>query len=95
MNFHQEQISKFIDQDYQRKVWQALKGYLDLWDKKIAKKNCDTLLDVSVSSLRRGHANLLCIVPILADDPRGVPITSNDNYLSPRINGVLHFWVGT
>ena len=23
-----------------------------------------------VSSLRRGHANLLCIVPILSDDPR-------------------------
>ena len=22
-----------------------------------------------VSSLRRGHANLLCIVPILSDDP--------------------------
>ena len=39
-------------------------------------KNCDTLLDVSVSSLRRGHANLLCIVPILADDPRGVPLYS-------------------
>jgi hypothetical protein len=37
-------------------------------------KNCDTLLDVSVSSLRRGHANLLCIVPILADDPQGVPL---------------------
>jgi len=30
----------------------------------------DTLLDVCVSSLRRGHANLLCIVPILTDDPR-------------------------
>ena len=29
-----------------------------------------TLLDVCVSSLRRGHANLLCIVPILTDDPR-------------------------
>ena len=29
-----------------------------------------TLLDVRVSSLRRGHANLLCIVPILTDDPR-------------------------
>ena len=29
-----------------------------------------TLLDLSVSSLRRGHANLLCIVPILTDDPR-------------------------
>ena len=26
-----------------------------------------TLLDLGVSSLRRGHANLLCIVPILSD----------------------------
>ena len=33
-------------------------------------KNGDTLLDICVSSLRRGHANLLCIVPILTDDPR-------------------------
>jgi hypothetical protein len=29
-----------------------------------------TLLGFYVSSLRRGHANLLCIVPILADEPR-------------------------
>ena len=29
-----------------------------------------TLLDLRVSSLRSGHANLLCIVPILTDDPR-------------------------
>ena len=29
-----------------------------------------TLLDLCVSSLRRGHANLLYIVPILTDDPR-------------------------
>ena len=29
-----------------------------------------TLLDLCVSSLRRGHANLLCIVPILTHDPR-------------------------
>ena len=29
-----------------------------------------TLLDVCVSSLRRGHANPLCIVPMLTDDPR-------------------------
>ena len=29
-----------------------------------------TLLDWCVSSLRRGHANLLCVVPILTDDPR-------------------------
>ena len=36
-----------------------------LWHKKLV-----TLLDLCVSSLRRGHANLLCIVPILADEPR-------------------------
>ena len=29
-----------------------------------------TLLGLCVSSLHRGHANLLCIVPILNDDPR-------------------------
>jgi len=29
-----------------------------------------TLLDFCVSSLRRGHANLLCTVPSLTDDPR-------------------------
>ena len=29
-----------------------------------------TLLDLCVASLRRGHANLLCIVPILTDNPR-------------------------
>ena len=30
----------------------------------------DSILDVCVSSLRRGHASLLCVVPILTDDPR-------------------------
>ena len=34
------------------------------------KEKLVTLLDLCVSSLRRGHANLLCIVPILSDDPR-------------------------
>ena len=34
-------------------------------------KKLGTLLDLCVSSLRRGHANLLCIVPVLSDDPRG------------------------
>ena len=34
------------------------------------RKKLVTLLDVCVSSLRRGHANHLCIVPILTDDPR-------------------------
>ena len=33
-------------------------------------KKSFTPLDLCVSSLRRGHANLLCIVPILTDDPR-------------------------
>ena len=35
-----------------------------------------TRLDVCVSSLRRGNANLLCIVPISTDDPRreSVPV---------------------
>ena len=33
-------------------------------------KNLFTLLDLCVSSLRRGHANLLYIVPILTDDPQ-------------------------
>ena len=28
------------------------------------------LLDLCVSSLRRGHANLRCAAPIAADDPR-------------------------
>ena len=31
---------------------------------------CFALLDLCVSSLRRGHANLLCIVPILTHDLR-------------------------
>ena len=40
-----------------------------------------TLLDLCVSSLRRGHANLLCIVPILTDDPRR----------DSEIHNILHY----
>ena len=37
-----------------------------------------TLPDLRVSSFRRGHANLLCIVPILTDDPRREsPVTAS------------------
>ena len=36
-------------------------AYLALWL---------SLLDLCVSSLRTGHANILCIVPSLTDDPR-------------------------
>ena len=39
-------------------------------DEQKVNKKLSTLLDLCVSSLRRGHANLLCIVPILTDDPR-------------------------
>ena len=45
-------------------------------------KKLFTLLDLCVSSLRRGHANLLCIVPILTDDPRRESKTIWKNYLS-------------
>ena len=38
-------------------------------------KRLCTLLDLCVSSLRRGHANLFCIVPILSDDPRRESVT--------------------
>ena len=31
------------------------------------KKKLEPFLDLCVSSLREGHANLLCIVPILTD----------------------------
>jgi hypothetical protein len=34
------------------------------------KKKFGPFLDLCVSSLRRGHANLLCIVPILSDVPK-------------------------
>ena len=40
------------------------------WAKMATEKKLGTLFDLCVSSLRRGHANLLCIVPILSDDPR-------------------------
>ena len=29
-----------------------------------------TLVDLCASSLRRGHASLLCVVPVLTDAPR-------------------------
>ena len=39
--------------------------------KKNSEKKFGPFLDLCVSSLRRGHANLLCIVPILSDVPEG------------------------
>ena len=42
-----------------------------------ARESCEKFgpfLDLCVSSLRRGHANLLCIVPILSDVPEGTKL---------------------
>ena len=50
--------------------------------KKIAKK-LFTLLDLCVSSLRRGHANLLCIVPILTDALRRGSKSSTRDWVTP------------
>ena len=58
-------------------------------------KKLFTLLDLCVSSLRRGHANLLCIVPILADDPRGVPTTIVGKALRTPWLEALHLYMGT
>ena len=41
-----------------------------LRDHRGRKKKFGPFLDLCVSSLRRGHANLLCIVPILSDVPK-------------------------
>lgn len=56
-------------------------------------KKLFTLLDLCVSSLRRGHANLLCIVPILTDgNPCGNPNGewSNKSYLWALSTSKVH-----
>ena len=47
------------------------------------KKILEPFLDLCVSSLRRGHANLLCIVPILTDVRRHNFATSALPYTRP------------
>jgi hypothetical protein len=42
-------------------------NWVDMEGKKQKAKKFGPFLDLCVSSLRRGHANLLCIVPILSD----------------------------
>ena len=48
---------------------QAFRPDLEVWGVKgvNVKKILEPFLDLCVSSLREGHANLLCIVPILTD----------------------------
>ena len=65
------------------KPWSLVRRVLQLRDRRraLARRDlaapelslsclCFNLLDLCVSSLCRGHANLLCIVPMLTDDPR-------------------------
>jgi len=55
-----------------------------------SKKKFDTVLDFCVSSLRRGHANLLCIVPILTVVLfRGTKVASRNIDLVPFITPAI------
>ena len=54
---------------------------LETRSKKMRKK-FGPFLDLCVSSLRRGHANLLCIVPILSDVPEGTMLTAGLRYIN-------------
>ena len=60
-------ISNFNNLNYKHQILNRIKL---ITFTKFIQKNGYTLLDLSVSSLRRGHANLLCIVPILTDVTR-------------------------
>ena len=68
-------------------VWLVLKSWRGSWS-----KNGVTLLDLSVSSLCRGHANLLCIVPILSDVSEETEQALRPRFISwffrPSLSGV-------
>ena len=61
------------------------------WRARVKKKSV-TLLDLCVSSLRRGRANLLCIVPILTDDLRRE--SDREWFLYRRVAGLQLCWSG-
>ena len=64
-------ISRTYVQQFTTNSYRAFEAcnYL-LVSSELLKYGLFTLLDLCVSSLRGGHANLLCIVPISTDDPR-------------------------
>ena len=49
-------------------------------------KNLEPFLDLCVSSLRRGHANLLCIVPILTDVPERTMMLETRRYVCATVH---------
>ena len=50
----------------------------------VTQKILEPFLDLCVSSLREGHANLLCIVPILTDVAEATACGRNDYYICFR-----------
>ena len=52
-----------------------------------------TLLDLCVSSFRRDHGNILCIAPMLTDDPRrACSIEINNSILFASVLVFHWFW---
>ena len=50
-----------------------------------SQKILEPFLDLCVSSLREGHANLLCIVPILTDVAEATTIYLSLLYKNPKV----------
>ena len=55
-------------------------------------KILEPFLDLCVSSLREGHANLLCIVPILTDVAEATPATSGQAHTNMNSLFNLRVW---
>lgn len=51
----------------------------------LRRNNQSTLLDLCMSSVRRRHANLLCVVPILSDDLRRVSALQSEERRAMRL----------
>ncbi len=63
-------MGKKLDEKHERKNKKKKeKSHFMEW----MEKKLGPFLDLCVSSLRRGHANLLCIVPILSDVSEETP----------------------
>ena len=59
----------------------------------ITPKILEPFLDLCVSSLREGHANLLCIVPILTDVAEATAAIGVARYMNINVLSILRVWV--
>ena len=70
------QVEEINSNKFRHQVQRARAPFMTVWSSIwLTASNSEfkkrfTLFDLCASSLRRCHANLLCIVPILTDDPR-------------------------